>query len=100
MKTTEHIINLEEPIEERWGFLAAYKAEIDELLECYLKDFEGSEYLFESIGSYKDIVIPSAYLDEIKYVSSISKFDENQVLIAILYYDVVKLFWLHCLCGR
>lgn len=93
MNPTEQIINLDLPIEKRWKFLEHFKAEIDELLECYLKDFEEATYLFSSIGDYKTEIIRSDYLDEIKNIASISKFGEDQVLIANLYYDVLKFYF-------
>lgn len=95
MKQTEHIINLDLPPSERWGFLVAHKEEINELLRCYLNDFEGADFIFDSIGVYKKEVISSDYLEEIEFIASISNFSADQVLIANLYYDVLK-FYLGC----
>lgn len=95
MKTTEHIINLDLPPKERWGFLVDYKTEVDELLQCYLNDFVGADFIFESIEAYKSAVISTDYLEEIEFISSISKFSANEILIANLYYDVLK-FYLGC----
>lgn len=93
MTLTEKIVNLDWPVEKRWRFLIDYKEEINSLLTCYLKDFEEAKYLFESMGYYKKDIIPEHYLDEINYIASISKFDADYVLIANLYYDVLKFYF-------
>jgi len=89
----EHIINLDLPVNERWAFLIDYKSEINELLQYYLNDFEGGEFIFESIGEYKKEIISEDYLEEIEFISSISIFTPDQVLIANLYYDVLKFYF-------
>lgn len=89
----EHIINLDLTVQERWEFLVDYKSEINELLQCYLNDFEGADYIFDSIGEYKKEVISSEYLGEIEFISSISRFSPDQVLMANLYYDVLKFYF-------
>ena len=95
MKKDEFIINLDLAPRERWGFLVDFKEEINELLQCYLKDFEGAEQLFENIGGFKHQIISSEYLEEIEFIASISNFTADEVLIANLYYDVLK-FYLGC----
>lgn len=89
----EHIINLDLPPNERWNFLINYKSEINELLQYYLNDFEGGEFIFESIGGYKKEIISKEYLEEIEFISSISNFSPDQVLIANLYYDILKFYF-------
>lgn len=93
MMKDEHIINLDLPANKRWLFLKDYKTEINELLECYLNDFEGADFIFESIGDYKRKVISDKYLKEIEFISSISKFSPDQILIANLYYDILKFYF-------
>ncbi len=95
MKPTEHIVNLDLPPKERWAFLVDYKDELDALLQCYLNDFEGADFIFESIGAYKNTVISKEYIEETEFISSISKFSADQVLVANLYYDILK-FYLGC----
>ncbi len=95
MQQEEFIINLDLPPRERWHFLIDFKDELNALLQCYLNDFEGAEYLFEGIGELKNEVISQDYLDEIEYIASISNFNADQVLLANLYYDVLK-FYLGC----
>ncbi len=89
----EYIINLDLPAKERWSFLVEFKNEINELLQCYLNDFKGAEHLFESIGEFKNEVISQDYLDEIECIASISNYSANEVLIANLYYDVLKFYF-------
>ena len=89
----EYIVNLDLPVKERWSFLFDYKTEINELLQYYLNDFEGGEFIFDSIGEYKKKIISSDYLEEIEFISSISDFSADQVLIANLYYDVLKFYF-------
>jgi acid ceramidase/N-acylethanolamine-hydrolysing acid amidase len=93
MQAMEYIVDLDKPVDERWDFLAGYTEEINALIGCYLRDFDGSEYLFDSIDLYKIDVISSQYLEEIQYVASISEFNENEILIANLYYDVLKFYF-------
>jgi len=71
---TEYIINLDLPPEERWKFLTNYREEVNDLLQCYLNDFKGAEFIFESIGAYKHELISKEYLSEIEFIASISKF--------------------------
>jgi acid ceramidase len=95
MNENEHIVNLDLPPSKRWEFLADYKNEIDELLHYYLTDFEGADLIFTGIGQYKKNIISQEYLEEIDYIASISRFSPDQVLIANLYYDILK-FYLGC----
>ncbi len=89
----EHIINLDLPINARWSFLVHYKSEMNELFHYYLKDIEGGEFIFCSIEDYKKEIISKEYLEEIEFISSISSFAPNQVLIANLYYDALKFYF-------
>jgi len=93
MLQESHIVNLDLPAEQRWSFLEKSKGKINMLLECCLNDFEGSELIFDNIEEYKNLVIPEDYLQEVSYISSISKFSDNEVLIANLYYDVLKFYF-------
>ncbi len=87
------IVNLDLPADQRWLFLVDHKDEINELLQCYLDDFEGADFIFENIGEYKRSLISKEYLEEIEFIASISNFTSDQVLIANLYYDVLKFYF-------
>lgn len=93
MAQQEHIVNLDLAPEERWSFLANYSKEVDELLECYLNDFTGAEIIFDTIGTYKTEFVSKELLSEIDSIASQSKFSANQVLIANLYYDILKSYF-------
>lgn len=95
MNDKEHIINLDLPPAKRWEFLVDYKDETNELLRYYLNDFEGADLIFHSISDYKKHIISQEYLEEIDFIASISDFSPDQVLIANLYYDILK-FYLGC----
>ncbi|MEM6770558.1 MAG: C45 family autoproteolytic acyltransferase/hydrolase [Bacteroidota bacterium] len=95
MSPDEHIINLDLPPEQRWEFLKNYQQEVNDLLACYLSDFGDYQYLFEGVNAFKESIIPEEYLREIAFIASISNFSEEEVLIANLYYDVLK-FYLGC----
>lgn len=93
MKQEEHIVNLDLPAAKRWHFLVDYKKEVNELLQCYLNDFKGTDFIFEGISAYKEGIISSEYLAEIDFIASISNFSADEVLIANLYYDVLKFYF-------
>ncbi|NMM50786.1 C45 family autoproteolytic acyltransferase/hydolase [Marinigracilibium pacificum] len=93
MKNEEHIVDLDLPAVKRWEFLSDYKKEINELLQCYLNDFDDADFIFESIEDYKHDIISKEYLEEIEFIASISNFSPDQVLIANLYYDVLKFYF-------
>jgi len=93
MGITTLTVNLDLPPRARWGFLIDYKDEIDELISCYLNDFQGAEYLFEEIRELKHKVIQNDYLEEIACIAAISKFSDDQVLLANLYYDILKFYF-------
>ena len=90
----DYIIDLDLAPRERWQFLSAHITEMDELLSCYLRDFEGVEsLLLDGMMAYKKNVLPEHYLEEIACVASFSRFSEDQVLLANLYYDILKLYF-------
>jgi acid ceramidase len=90
----EHIIDLDLTPHERWQFLSGYITDMDELLSCYLRDFEGAEsMLLAGMIEYKKNILPAHYLEEIACVASFSRFSEDQVLLANLYYDILKLYF-------
>ncbi len=93
MNSNEHIVNLDLPPKERWAFLEDYKDEINELIGCYLADFIGSEFIFANVGLYKSTILLDDYLDEIEYIASISEYTADEILIANLYYDILKFYF-------
>lgn len=93
MKKIEQIVDLDKKPSERWHFLTNYKSEINELLSQYLNDFSEDEIISEGVNIYKNDIIPTEYLEEIEFIASISDFSANDVLVANLYYDVLKFYF-------
>lgn len=93
MSPIELTVNLDLPAKERWLFLEEYRNEITELLDCYLNDLRGNEIIFLGIGMYKTAFISQEYLDEIECIASFTPFSANEVLIANLYYDILKMYF-------
>ncbi|MCR6640445.1 MAG: acid ceramidase family protein [Sporocytophaga sp.] len=89
----EHIVNLSLPPDQRWAFLNEYKEAINDLLLCYLNDFDGADFIFDNIELFKNAIISEEYLQEIDFIASISNFSSNEVLIANLYYDILKFYF-------
>ncbi len=89
----EYIVNLDLPPKERWTFLKDFKEELNELIDYYLSELDEQSLFSDNIESYKNEIIPVEYLEEIEYISSISKFTPNQILIANLYYDILKFYF-------
>jgi acid ceramidase len=91
MKT--HIVNLDLPPNRRWSFLTEYKTEVNELIKCYLNDFTGAEFIFDAIESYKEQFISETYVQEMQSIADISDFTLNEIIVANLYYDILKLYF-------
>lgn len=88
-----HIVNLDLPANERWAFLSTYKNEVNELMECYLNDFTGAEFIFEGVELYKEQFISESYVQEIESIAAFADFSVNEILVANLYYDILKLYF-------
>jgi acid ceramidase len=90
----EYIVNLDLDPRRRWQFLSGHITDMDELLGCYLGDFEGAEpALLSGMMEYKKNILPAHYLEEIACLASFSRFSEDQVLLANLYYDILKFYF-------
>lgn len=89
----EYIVDLDVPPAQRWSFLSNLKPQINELLRCYLNDYESAAPIFENIGLYKHAVIAPAYLQEVASIAALTGFSEDEVLIANLYYDILKFYF-------
>jgi len=90
MTVEHHIVNLDLPPRERWQFLKNYTTEINDLLQCYLNDFAGNTLLYQGIAQFKDMVVPKDYQEEFRAVADVCKFNETEVLVANLTYDILK----------
>lgn len=84
-------INLDLPPKERWDFAANYTKEINEIIACYWIDVEDYVELIESyLAAYKNLFIPASYIEEIECIAKYCAYTADQILIANLYYDIVK----------
>lgn len=84
-------INLDLSPKERWNFAAAYSQEINEIIACYWKDIEDYVELISLVlEDYKASFVPIAYWEEIQTIARFCDYSADQVLIANLYYDIVK----------
>jgi hypothetical protein len=89
MQTIE--VNLDLPPKDRWHFAANYTQEINEIIACYWIDLEDYVELIESyLDAYKSLFIPSSYIEEIQCIANYCDYTADQILIANLYYDIVK----------
>lgn len=94
MKITEHIVNLDLAPHKRWAFLKQYASDINALLDYYLNDFEElNQYLIYAIKEYRSNFISKEYNEEAEFIASISKFNSDEVIIANLYYDILKFYF-------
>ena len=93
MNIPEYIVNLDAPPEERWEFLRSYKDEIEALLTYYLNDLAGIEFVNELIPAYRAAYISEEYVKEIATIAGFLKFSNEAVLLANLYYDILKSYF-------
>jgi acid ceramidase/N-acylethanolamine-hydrolysing acid amidase len=93
MDIPQHIVNLDLPPRERWQFLKAYTNEINELFHCYLQNAYGNDVFYEAVTQYKELIVPHEYQEELRAVADVCAFNENEVLVGNLYYDVLKFFF-------
>ena len=75
----------------RWAPLKPYREEIDILIKTYLKDLGDASFFTEMLSYYKQVCIPSYYLEELEGIASFSSFGVDELLTANLYYDALKL---------
>ena len=84
-------INLDLPPEKRWDCLKPYKDEICILINTYLQDLEDASFFEDLIDYYKVAFIKEDYLKELAGIASFTPFSIDNLLIANLYYDALKL---------
>lgn len=84
-------INLNKAPEERWNVLQAYKNEISILINTYLGDLEDVSFFENILDYYKANYINNDYIKELSGISKFTEFSVDNLLIANLYYDALKL---------
>ncbi|QNR24285.1 C45 family autoproteolytic acyltransferase/hydolase [Croceimicrobium hydrocarbonivorans] len=93
MPIPEHIINLDLAPKHRWAFLENHRQAVQDLIACYLEDFSGEESLLQGLSSLKENWINTEYFEEIEFIASLTSFSADEVLMANLYYDVLKFYF-------
>ena len=88
-----HVVNLDLAPEERWTFLADYKSEMEALFDCYLNDIISGIDQLKHLQGFEFQLIPESYLKEIEGIASMINFSPYEVLIANLYYDILKFYF-------
>jgi len=84
-------INLNDTPEVRWNCLKEYKNEISVLINTYLNDLEDVVFFESVLDYYKASFINPTYLRELEGIASFTEFTVDNLLIANLYYDALKL---------
>jgi hypothetical protein len=85
------IIDLNATPKARWNCLKPYKKEISVLINTYLNDLEDVTFFESVIDFYKSTFINTDYLRELSGIASFTEFSVDNLLIANLYYDALKL---------
>jgi len=94
MSIPEHIVDLDAAPGQRWAFLADHRSEMNELISCYLRDFEGATSLIlDAVSLYRESILPAYYQEEIESIAQLTDFSTEEVLIANLYYDILKFYF-------
>ncbi len=93
MTVPQYIVNLDLAPQERWQFLRAFKNEMNELFDFYLKDLEGIDFIYELIPSYREAFISEDYAKEIATIAEITGHSAEKILVANLYYDILKSYF-------
>lgn len=93
MEIKTYTVNLDLPPDQRWSFLKNHISEINDLLDYYLNDLQDVMPFMSLIKEYRDTYISIAHQEEMAFISSISKFNAEEVLMANLYYDILKLYF-------
>ena len=93
MTVPTYQVNLDLSPEERWLFLRGFKSEMNELFAFYLKDLSGIDFIYELIPTYRDAFISEEYSKEIATIAAIAGFSDEDILVANLYYDILKSYF-------
>ena len=88
-----YVVNLDLLPATRWKFLEQFNVELRELITCYLNDYSEAKHLFNNVDLFKGSLISRDHLEEIEYIASLSGFSANEVLVANLYYDILKFYF-------
>lgn len=83
-------VDLSLPPERRWEVLAPWRDSAAAMLEFYLRDLGGAELLAPFLADYRATCIEPEYVAEMRGVASVLGAREDDILVANLYYDALK----------
>jgi acid ceramidase len=84
-------VDLRLPPERRWEALAGYKNGARALLRFYVRDIGGLGPFAPILTAYRDAFVDPEYVDEMRGIASVLDAPEEEVVLANLYYDAMKL---------
>jgi acid ceramidase len=84
-------IDLRLPPERRWEALSQWKEAARALLRFYVRDIGGLESFAPILTSYRDAFVEPEYVEEMHGVARVLDAPEEEVVLANLYYDAMKL---------
>ena len=92
----EITINMQKPPEQRWQALnqPIFKQEAKALVDYYLKDIlidNALEQYLPMLEIYKSTHISKSIMVEMNALASLFDYEVNEIIIANLYYDLIKM---------
>jgi acid ceramidase len=84
-------IDLNAPPERRWEQLVDWRAVARELLAFYVRDIGGLDRFAPLLRDYRDAFVDAEYIAEMRGVARVLDAPEEEVVLANLYYDAIKL---------
>jgi acid ceramidase/N-acylethanolamine-hydrolysing acid amidase len=83
-------VDLNAPPERRWSELAAHRDVVRELLAFYVRDIGGLDKFAPLLCDYRDAFVDPEYIAEMRGVARAVDAPEEEVALANLYYDAIK----------
>jgi hypothetical protein len=84
-------VDLNAPPERRWDGLANWRDVAHELLAFYLRDIGGLDAFAPLLRDYRDAFVDAEYVAEMRGIARAIDGREEEVALANLYYDAIKL---------
>src|SRR5690349_20236054 len=86
-------VDLDLPPARRWESLAHSRDSARALLRFYIRDMGGMDAFGPLLSSYRDGFVEPEYLEEMRGVARAIDAPEDEVVLANLYYDAMKLIF-------
>jgi acid ceramidase len=84
-------VDLDLPPARRWECLAQWRDSARALLRFYIRDMGGIAAFGPLLSSYRDGFVEPEYLEEMRGVARVLDAPDDEVVLANLYYDAMKL---------